>query len=116
VPVYRTRSRLVYFRVSEEEFAEYTRFCQAHGARSLSDMAREAVTQMLDLHKHAGEEADEGLVSERLKSLDDLTRALTDRLEKVHELLKQHQSNETAENRAGDPESEQHAVVTKTAS
>jgi hypothetical protein len=37
------RDKLVYFRISGEEFEEILRACEARGARSVSDFAREAV-------------------------------------------------------------------------
>lgn len=41
--VRKPRSRVIYFRVSEDEFAAFTRACESEGVRSLSDLAREAM-------------------------------------------------------------------------
>jgi hypothetical protein len=44
--VLKPRNRLVYFRVSEEEFQLFTNMCQAEGARSISDLARVALQRL----------------------------------------------------------------------
>jgi len=36
----RSRTKVVYFRVSEAEFEKYTEFCRSQGVRSISDLAR----------------------------------------------------------------------------
>lgn len=36
----RTRTKVVYFRVSEAEFERYMAFCKSQGVRSISDLAR----------------------------------------------------------------------------
>jgi len=36
----RSRTKVVYFRVSEEEFERYMAFCRSQGVRSISDLAR----------------------------------------------------------------------------
>ncbi len=43
MPVYRPRTRLVNFRVNEEEYAAVVAACSQNGARSVSDFARLAV-------------------------------------------------------------------------
>ena len=45
--VLRPRSRIVSIRMSEEEFSTLRRVCVATGARSLSDLAREAMRGLL---------------------------------------------------------------------
>jgi uncharacterized protein YukE len=46
--VAKPRNRLVYFRVSEEEFQKFSSMCQGNeGARSISDLARSAVTRLI---------------------------------------------------------------------
>jgi hypothetical protein len=47
VSVLKPRSRLVYFRISDDEFAKYAKLCESVRARSLSDLARSAVHRML---------------------------------------------------------------------
>jgi hypothetical protein len=45
--VLRPRNRLVYFRVSEDEFQRFNNICEAIGARSISDLARSAMQNMI---------------------------------------------------------------------
>jgi hypothetical protein len=45
--VLKPRTRVIYFRISEEEFGRLNQLCQAQGARSLSDLARTAMQDML---------------------------------------------------------------------
>jgi hypothetical protein len=44
----KARTRVVYFRISEEDYGKLNQLCQAQGVRSLSDLARTAVHDMLD--------------------------------------------------------------------
>jgi hypothetical protein len=41
------RDKLVYFRISEEEFEEILRACDQKGARSVSDFARAAIQEFI---------------------------------------------------------------------
>src|SRR5215469_16456656 len=54
--VLKPRNRLVYFRVSEEEFQLFTSMCQAEGARSISDLARVALQRLAQEHKGNSED------------------------------------------------------------
>jgi hypothetical protein len=47
VPVLKPRERLVYFRVSEDEFRQFVSVCEQAGARSVSDLARSAVQRLI---------------------------------------------------------------------
>jgi hypothetical protein len=57
------RTRIVYFRISEEEFTKFCGLCEAQGVRSLSELARLAVRSMLQ----SGTMSD---VSDRLGGLE----------------------------------------------
>jgi hypothetical protein len=46
--VLRPRNRLVYFRVSEDEFQQFNQICETERARSVSDLARYAVQRMIN--------------------------------------------------------------------
>jgi hypothetical protein len=46
--VLRPRNRLVYFRLSEDDFLRLLNLCETHGLRSISDAARSAVQRMLE--------------------------------------------------------------------
>ncbi len=45
--VLRPRNRLVYFRVSEDEYQQFNQICETARARSVSDLARFAVQRMI---------------------------------------------------------------------
>src|SRR5579872_5821706 len=45
--VLKPRTRLVYFRVSEDEFQQFNQMCESVGARSISDLARSAIQRMI---------------------------------------------------------------------
>jgi len=47
VAVLKPRERLVYFRVSEDEYRQFTSVCEQAGARSVSDLARNAVQRLI---------------------------------------------------------------------
>ena len=45
--VLKPRERLVYFRISEDEFHQFVSVCEQEGARSVSDLARNAVQRLI---------------------------------------------------------------------
>jgi len=61
----KSRTRVVYFRISEQEFAELCDLREARGARSLSELARSAVYAMMQPHTTPVKED----ISERLNEL-----------------------------------------------
>ena len=46
--VLRPRNRILYFRVSEDEFQQFNHICESTGARSVSDLARSAMQNMIE--------------------------------------------------------------------
>jgi len=48
--VLKRRSRMISFRVSEDEYSDLKNLCVNHGARSVSDMARDAVHRLITTH------------------------------------------------------------------
>jgi hypothetical protein len=64
--VLKPRTRVVYFRVSEDEFRQLHALCELRGERSLSDLARSAMRQMLQGNGGAGEQT----VAQKLSQLD----------------------------------------------
>ena len=48
--VLKRRSRMISFRVSEDEYTGLKNLCVNHGARSVSDMARDAVHRLINNH------------------------------------------------------------------
>lgn len=77
MPVVKPRTRLVYFRVTEEEFRRCLDVCEAGGARSVSDLARTAVMNALGSNGSAGE------IEGRLHTLERTVRELNDRLHAI---------------------------------
>lgn len=53
LPGVKPRTRLVYFRISEDEFTQFCGLCEEQGVRSLSELARLAVRSMLRSEKTA---------------------------------------------------------------
>src|SRR5882672_9088259 len=70
--VLKRRSRMVSFRLSEEEYEGLRHICMAVGARSLSDIARDAVQKLLGngAEPKNDEEARLRLLYERMDALD----------------------------------------------
>ncbi|MGO8757539.1 MAG: hypothetical protein ACLQG3_05380 [Terracidiphilus sp.] len=68
--VLRPRSRTISIRISEEEFSALRQICVASGARSLSDMAREAMRGLLS--KAGGDNGGDGARDEVYAQMKDL--------------------------------------------
>jgi hypothetical protein len=75
--VQKPRTRVVYFRISEEEFGQLNRLCETQGARSLSDLARTAMQHMLG---HADGELSQNMVVTKLETLERMLAELNDAL------------------------------------
>ena len=75
--VLKPRERLVYFRVSEDEFRQFVSVCEAAGARSVSDLARSAVQRLIADGKRQRE--DEALTN-TMNKLETLIAQLTEQL------------------------------------
>ena len=69
---------MVSFRLSEEEYESLKHICATVGARSLSDIARDAVHRMLDdgAEPKRDMETELRLLSERMEALDHEVRRL----------------------------------------
>lgn len=78
MPTIKPRTRVVYFRISEEEFTKFCDLCEEQGARSLSELARIAVYAML---QPAGDGLKDGKdISRRLSDLERSILELNDHL------------------------------------
>jgi hypothetical protein len=78
VAVLKPRERLVYFRVSEDEFRQFVSVCEHAGARSVSDLARNAVQRLIA----DGERNREGHdIDEKIRVLERLIAAVTEQLQ-----------------------------------
>jgi hypothetical protein len=89
VAVLKPRERLVYFRISEDEFRQFASVCEQAGARSVSDLARNAV-QRLIAEGNRQREGDD--MSEKMFRLERLIAAVTEQLQ----LLAANQSGSVA--------------------
>jgi hypothetical protein len=78
--VLKPRNRLVYFRVSEEEFQLFTSMCQAEGARSISDLARVALQRLA--HEHKGNTEDVFL--EKLRLINEALNELWQKVQGIN--------------------------------
>ena len=76
--VLKPRERLVYFRITEDEFRQFVSVCQQEGARSVSDLARSAV-QRLIADGNRQREGDE--LAEKMHRLERLISAVTQQLQ-----------------------------------
>jgi hypothetical protein len=63
----RNRKRILYFRVSEDEFQLFQDLCRRRGARNMSDMMRSAVEAMA---RHDSADGFEKEVAQRLAQLE----------------------------------------------
>jgi len=71
--VLKPRNRLVYFRISEEEYQRLADICAAGGARSMSELARLALTRVTGDRDHG-------------EALDLLLRSIEQATERLNEL------------------------------
>lgn len=85
------RTRVVYFRVSADEFQLCVKACEAGGARSVSDLARTAVMNAIDR-----KQTDNGAAPEivtRLQMLEQTIREMNDRLNALFGTLESRLTN-----------------------
>ena len=87
--VLRPRNRLVYFRVSEDEFQQFAQLCEREGARSISDLARDAMQRLL-VAAHAGRYGE--TVTPQVQILDKLITEVSAQLQRLS-LLQERTSN-----------------------
>jgi hypothetical protein len=95
VAVLKPRERLVYFRVSEDEFRQFSSVCEQAGARSVSDLARNAVQRLIadGLRDTEGQE-----IEERMRRLERLIAEVTEQLQ----LLASHKTEATPTKRVAE--------------
>ncbi len=96
MPILKPRSRLVYFRVSEDEFHEFSQMCAVAQARSISDLARSAMKQMRK------QQAQDELMADRLKSFDELMVLMVRINEKLDQMTVLLEANVPSALRKGD--------------
>lgn len=81
--VLKPRNRLVYFRVSEEEFELFTHMCQVEGARSISDLARVALRRLAEARNLRSE--DDFIV--KLQFINEVVNELSQKVERLNTRL-----------------------------
>jgi hypothetical protein len=81
--VLKPRTKLVYFRVSEEEFQQFNRICESEGVRCLSDLVRSAMERVVSGPALNGNEA----VVVHLRSVDDRISQLAAELRRLSDLI-----------------------------
>jgi hypothetical protein len=69
---------LVYFRVSEDEFRQFVSVCEQAGARSVSDLARNAVQRLI---AEGQRQRDGNELEEKMQVLERLIAAVTQQLQ-----------------------------------
>ena len=82
--VLKPRNRLVYFRVSEDEFQQFVQLCHKEGARSISDLARDAMHRLVEANG-----ATNGAPSPQVKILDKLIGEVSAQLQQLATLQEQ---------------------------
>ena len=78
MPISRPRNRLVYFRVSQDEYERYNHVCEATGSRSMSDLARSA---MQSLVRNDSKQDDH--ITEKLTLIETLVNELNRKVNKL---------------------------------
>lgn len=78
--LFNKRSKMVSIRLSDDEFRRLREMCEATGARSISDLAREAMHRLVD-PSHNGHGS--GPMESRLEQLDQKVMHLQARLDKL---------------------------------
>jgi hypothetical protein len=78
VAVLKPREKLVYFRISEDEFRQFVSVCEQAGARSVSDLARSAVQRLIADGNRQREDDD---MAQKMYRLERLIAAVTEQLQ-----------------------------------
>ncbi len=76
--VLKPRERLVYFRISEDEFRQFVGVCEQAGARSVSDLARNAVQRLIAEGNRQREDEE---LADKMKRLERLIAEVTEQLQ-----------------------------------
>jgi hypothetical protein len=72
--VLKRRTRMVNFRLSEDEYADLKSLCIGKGARSISDFTREAVCSLVSTNNHGTADRAEPTVQELRGKFEELDR------------------------------------------
>jgi hypothetical protein len=89
--VIKRRSKMVSFRLSEQEYQDLLRLCEQRGSRSISDLARDAVFNLLaPVNGHSngnGHGADGSVIENRVHALDGRMQELDREVKRLADLL-----------------------------
>jgi len=77
--VLRPRSKLVYFRVSEDEYEQLSALCRTVGARSLPDLVRRSLLEKL--YRHGAEGDGLEALAARIERLSKMIEELREKLD-----------------------------------
>src|SRR5258707_4502384 len=96
--VLKPRERLVYFRITEDEFHQFANVCEQEGARSISDLARSAVQRLIaeSVREREGQET-----APKMQSLEKLIAEVTAQLQMLCALRVQGVVGEQDVNQSG---------------
>jgi len=98
VAVLKPRERLVYFRISEDEFHQFVSVCAQEGARSVSDLARSAVQRLIaDGNRHREDRE----LTPKVEMLEKLIAELTSQVRSLSVLIQKQGANGLAAASAG---------------
>jgi hypothetical protein len=76
--ILRPRNRLVYFRVSEDEYERFSLLCESHGSRSISELARSAMQTLI---KNGAQPEDR--IAEKLSMLEAMVSDLNRNVQQI---------------------------------
>ena len=96
--VLKPRERLVYFRISEDEFHQFLGVCEQEGARSVSDLARSAVQRLITDGNRDREERD---LAPKVQMLEQLIGELTSQLRLLTTMLQRQNGGADSTDSAG---------------
>lgn len=91
--VLKPRERLVYFRISEDEFHQFVSVCAQEGARSVSDLARSAVQRLIADGNRRREDRE---LTPKVEMLQKLISELTSQVRSLSVLIEKHGVGESA--------------------
>ena len=84
MPVIKRKSRMISFRLSDEEYEHLVNLCQTQGARSLSDLARAAMQSLITNGGNGNGTAD---IEERISHLDGRVKVLDRAVERLSQVV-----------------------------
>ena len=81
--ILKRRNRMISFRLSEDEYTSLRSLCESEGARSVSDLARDAVHRLIQKESETQVEATLRALAGRMDTLDLQVQQLTIAVDQV---------------------------------